>query len=82
MGLLNLMLFEILILAYKRYFFSLKPRIASCIFALNCSAQGVTISVRIVAKLSPNTMAVDKDTHHCVEGAPILISRVKKSTFI
>ena len=40
------------------------------------------MSVRMVAKLSPNTIALDKDTHHCVEGAPMLISRVTKSTFI
>ena len=34
------------------------------------SAAGVTISVRTVAKPSPNTIAVDRLIHHCVDGAP------------
>ena len=44
------------------------------------SAAGVTTSVSTVAKPSPNTMAVDRLIHHCVAGAPIVISRVSSST--
>ena len=35
--------------------------------------------VRRVAKASPKAIAVDNCCHHCVDGAPIAISRVTKS---
>ena len=63
------------------------------VFAVRCSrhtvrfersinAHGVTINVRTVAKLRPNTIVVDSETHHCVDGAPTVISRVRKSIFV
>lgn len=52
------------------------------ILARSISAHGVTNKVKNVAKLRPNTMAVDNDTHHCVDGAPIVISLVKKSILV
>ena len=45
-------------------------------------AAGVTTSVSTVAKLRPNTIAVDRLIHHCVAGAPIVISRLRNSTFM
>ena len=43
------------------------------------SIAGVTTSVSTVAKPSPNTVAVESCTHHCVEGAPTVTSRTIKS---
>lgn len=43
------------------------------------SAAGVTINVNMVAKPNPNTIDVDNDIHHCVAGAPCVISRLMKS---
>ena len=43
------------------------------------SAAGVTINVKMVAKPSPNTIAVDRLIHHCVDGAPTTTSRDTKS---
>ena len=51
-------------------------------FERSIKAQGVTINVKTVAKLRPNTIVVDSETHHCVDGAPTVISRVRKSIFV
>ena len=51
-------------------------------FSIAISAAGVTISVSTVAKPSPNTMAVERLIHHCVAGAPTVISRDRNSTFM
>ena len=47
-------------------------------WAIAISAAGVTISVSTVAKPRPKTMAVERWIHHCVDGAPIVISRVEE----
>ena len=40
------------------------------------------MSVSMVAKPSPNTMAVERLIHHCVAGAPTVISRERNSIFM
>ena len=39
------------------------------------SIAGVTTSVSTVEKARPKTMALDSEIHHCVDGAPIVVSR-------
>ncbi len=51
----------------------------SCTLTLIINADGVTTRVRMVAKPSPNTIAVDNCDHHCMAGAPMEISRMIKS---
>ena len=46
----------------------------SRMFSIAIRAAGVTIRVRIVAKPRPNTIAVERWIHHCVAGAPTVIS--------
>ena len=46
------------------------------------SAAGVTINVSTVAKPRPKTIAVDRLIHHCVDGAPTVISRDRNSMFM
>src|SRR6266436_7592410 len=50
--------------------------------AIAISAAGVTTRVSTVAKPRPNTMAVERLIHHCVAGAPSVISRERNSIFI
>jgi len=57
-----------------------KRRSRRCSIAI--SAAGVTIKVSMVAKPSPNTMAVERLIHHCVAGAPTVISRDMNSMFM
>src|SRR5215510_13572720 len=54
----------------------------SRMFSIAISAAGVTIRVSRVAKPSPNTMAVERLIHHCVAGAPMVISRERNSMFM
>src|SRR3974377_795628 len=51
-------------------------------FSMAMSAAGVMISVSTVAKPSPNTIPVDRLIHHCVAGAPTVISRARNSMFM
>ena len=46
--------------------------------ANSISVAGVTTSVSTVAKPRPKTIAVDRLIHHCVDGAPIVTSRVEE----
>src|SRR5438093_4630369 len=59
-----------------------KRRRRSRKLAIAISAAGVTIRVRTVAKPRPKTIAVDRLIHHCVAGAPTVISRARNSTFM
>ncbi len=47
---------------------------------MKASCAGVTTSVRMVAKPRPKTIAVESWIHHCVDGAPMVISRCTKLT--
>ena len=38
------------------------------------SRDGVTINVKTVEKARPKTIALDSEIHHCVEGAPKVVS--------
>lgn len=50
--------------------FPRQRRIDAPRLAFHISADGVTIKVNTVAKVSPKTMAVAICVHHWVEGAP------------
>ena len=45
------------------------------------SIAGVTTSVSTVEKARPKTMALDREIHHGVDGAPIVVSRFISSRF-
>ena len=51
-------------------------------FAIAISIAGVTTKVSTVAKPRPKTIAVERLIHHCVAGAPTVISRVMNSIFM
>jgi hypothetical protein len=62
----------------------LPGRSASCYIRLppKTNKQGVNTKVNSVANANPPAIEVANCVHHCVDGAPKLISRVTKSIFI